>query len=322
MERPFRLRRSVLSVPANREKMLRKASRLSADVIMLDLEDSVPLPEKDFAREAAIVALREIDWQGKVRAVRINGVDAPFAYKDLIDVVEGAGQYLDVLVIPKVSDACEIRALDIFLTQIEARMGYPHRIGLEASIETALGMLKVGEIAFASPRLEALVFGVADYTASLEMKSKGISGHGDAELDYPGDRYHFPLSRMVMAAKAAGLAAVDAPFGDFKNPDGLKDSCIKSVALGYDGKWAIHPDQLQCINEVYSPSSEDYARSQRILAAYRDARRVGRGSVALDGKMVDAASIRIATVICSQWEAIHAGVKDDQGSSLGGGERT
>lgn len=305
MERPFRLRRSTLSVPANREKMVRKASRLSADVVMIDLEDSVPLSEKDNAREAVVAALKDVDWHGKVRAVRINGMDTPFAYRDLIDVVEGAGQHIDLLVIPKVNDACEVRAVDLFLTQIEARMGFPHQIGLEASIENALGMLKVEEIAFSSPRLEALVFGVADYTASLGMKSKGISGHGDAEVDYPGDRFHFPLSRMVMAAKAAELAAIDAPFGDFKDQEGLAASCLRSVALGYDGKWAIHPDQLERINEVYSPSAEDYERSQRILAAYRDAQKLGRGSVALDGKMVDAASIRVATVIRSQWDAIH-----------------
>ncbi len=309
MERPFRLRRTILSVPANREKMLRKAVGLPADVIMLDLEDSVPVSEKDVAREAAITVLGNSDWQGKVRAVRINGMDTPFAYRDLIDVVEGAGQYVDVLVIPKVNDATEIRALDIFLSQIEARMGYPHRIGLEAGIETALGMLRVGEIAFSSPRLEALVFGVADYTASLSMKSKGVSGHGDAEPDYPGDRFHFPLSRMAMAAKSAGLAAIDAPFGDFRDLDGLRLSCSKSAALGYDGKWAIHPDQLGRINEVYSPSAEDFERSQRILAAYREAQKVGRGSVALDGKMLDAASIRIATLTCRQWEAIHAGIR-------------
>lgn len=310
MERPFRLRRSVLSVPANREKMLKKAAQLPADVIMLDLEDSVPVPEKDGARDAAVGALRDQSWHGKVRAVRINGMDTPFAYKDLVETVERAGQHLDVIVVPKVNDAAEIRALDLFLTQIEMRMGYPHRIGLEASIETALGMLKVKEIAFSSSRLEALVFGVADYTASLGMKSQGISGHGDAEGFYPGDRFHYALSRMAMAAKAAGLAAIDAPFGDFRDPEGLNHSCTKSAALGYDGKWAIHPDQLALINEAYAPSAEDLERSRRILAAYRGAQKHGRGSVALDGKMIDAASIRVATMICNQWEAIHGGIKE------------
>jgi citrate lyase beta subunit len=184
------------------------------------------------------------------------------------------------------------------------RLDIEKSIGLEASIETALGMLLVEEIAFSSSRLEALVFGVADYAASLSMRSKGVSGHGDAEEFYPGHRWHFPLSRMAMAAKAAGLAAIDAPFGDYKNPEGLKKSCLMSAALGYNGKWAIHPDQLDLINETYTPSEEDVERAKRILDAYREAQALGHGSLALDGKMVDAASIRIAETIYSQWEAI------------------
>lgn len=304
MEQPFRLRRSILSVPANRDRMLERAARLPADVIMLDLEDSVPAAEKDGARIAVVGALRDRDWQGKVRSVRINGMDTPFAYKDLIEIAENAGSHLDVIVVPKVNDGDEIRAIDLFLTQIEMRMGLARRIGLEASIETASGMLKVEEIAFSSSRLEALVFGIADYTASLNMKSKGISGHGDAEDFYPGDRFHYPLSRMVMTARAAGLAAVDAPFGDFKDLQGLARSCARSAALGYDGKWAIHPDQVPLINEAYAPAFEDFERSRRILEAYEDAQRQGRGSVALDGKMLDAASIRLASMICKQWEAI------------------
>jgi len=195
---------------------------------------------------------------------------------------------------------------DYLLTQIEMRMGFSKHIGLEASIETAEGMLKVGEIAFSSPRLETLVFGVADYSASLTMMSKGISGHGDVEDFYPGHRWHFPLSRMVMAAKAAGLAAIDAPYGDYKDPEGLRRSCILSAALGYDGKWVIHPDQIEIINEMYTPPPDDVERSQRILNAYQEAQKAGCGSLAIDGKMVDAASIRVARVTYSQWEAIRA----------------
>jgi malyl-CoA/(S)-citramalyl-CoA lyase len=195
------------------------------------------------------------------------------------------------------------------LTQIEMRMGFQTPIGLEASIETAEGMLKVGEIAFSSSRLETLVFGVADYSASLTMMSKGISGHGDVEDFYPGHRWHFPLSRMVMAAKAAGLSAIDAPYGDYKNPEGLRRSCILSAALGYDGKWVIHPDQIEIINEMYTPPPEDVERSQRILNAYQEAQKEGCGSLAIDGKMVDAASIRVAKVTYSQWEAINSRAK-------------
>ena len=244
------------------------------------------------------------DWKGKVRAYRINGMDTPFAYRDIIDVVEAAGEFIDVIVVPKIDDPAEIKAIDYLLTQIECRMGFKRRIGLEASIESAVGMLRAGEIAFSSPRLEALVFGVADYGASLTMMSKGVSGHGDKEDFYPGHRWHFPLSRMAMAAKAAGLAAIDAPYGDYKDPEGLKRSCLMSAALGFDGKWVIHPDQIAIINELYTPSDEDIERSRRILEAYGKAQAEGMGSLAMDGKMVDAASIRVAQMVYTQWETI------------------
>lgn len=296
MERPIRLRRSILSVPANREKMVRKALSLPADVIMLDLEDSVPVDEKEKARHAVVEALTASGWEGRVRAYRINDMGTPFAYRDLIDVVEKAGSSLDVIVVPKVNDPAEIQAIDYWLTQMEARFGFPKKIGLEASIETAQGMLRVRDIATSSPRLEALVFGIADYGASVGMPSGGISGHGDAEDGPETLRWLFPLSRMVMAAKAAGLAAVDAPYGDFRNPQGLARSCAMSRALGYDGKWAIHPDQLEVINRAFTPSEEDVARSLRVVEAYESARSRGEGSVAVDGKMVDAASVRVAQV--------------------------
>jgi citrate lyase beta subunit len=304
MERTPRLRRSILSVPANREKLVQKAFTLPADVIMLDLEDSVPVPEKEAARAQVVRAFKEQDWGGRVRAYRINAMDTPFAYRDIINVVEAAGDQVDLIVVPKVNDSAEIKAIGYLLRQIELRMGFARPIGIEASVETALGMLRVGEIAFSSPRLETLVFGIADYAASVTMSSKGVSGHGESEELYPGHRFHFPLSRMVMAAKAAGLAAIDAPYGNYRDPEGLKGSCLLSAALGCDGKWAIHPDQLEVINEVYSPSSEDVERSQRIMQAYREAERQGLGTLAVDGKMVDAASIRIAQTICDQWEAI------------------
>lgn len=306
MERPIRLRRSVLSVPANREKMVRKALSLPADVIMLDLEDSVPVDEKEKARHAVVEALTASEWNGRVRAYRINDMGTPFAYRDLVDVVEKAGSRLDVIVVPKVNDPSEIKAIDYWLTQMEMRFGLTKKIGLEASIETAQGMLRVGEIAASSPRLEALVFGIADYGASLGMPSGGISGHGDAEEpEATRLRWLFPLSRMAMAAKAAGLAAVDAPFGDFRDAQGLARSCAMSRALGYDGKWAIHPDQLDVINQVFTPTDDDVARSLRIVAAYEAARARGEGSVAVDGKMVDAASVRLAQVTVKVAEAAH-----------------
>jgi len=304
MKDTARLRRSIISVPANREKMVNKVFGLDPDVIMLDLEDSVPVNEKEEARKLAINTFRERDWKGKVRSYRINGMDTPFAYRDLIDVVEQAGEYIDTIVVPKVEDPAEIKAIDYLLNQMEMRMGFKRQIGLEPSIETASGMLKAAEIAVSSPRVETLVFGVADYSASLTMLSKGVSGHGDKEDFYPGHRFHFPLSRMVMAAKAAGLAAIDAPYGDYKDSEGLRHSCLMSAALGYDGKWVIHPDQIAVVNEIFAPSREDYERSVRILEAYEQALAAGVGSLSLDGKMVDAASIRVARVIHTQWQAM------------------
>ncbi|MDA8307104.1 MAG: CoA ester lyase [Deltaproteobacteria bacterium] len=299
-----RLCRSIISVPANREKMVDKALSLEADVIMLDLEDSVPVDQKDEARKRAVSILRGAQTRGKVLSCRINGMATPFAYRDIIDIVEAAGEFIDTIVIPKVNDASEVKAVDYFLTQIELRMGFSRRIGLEPSIETASGMLRVEEIAFSSQRIESLVFGVADYSASLTMPGGGISGHGESAGLYPGDRFHFPLSRMAMAAKAAGLAAIDAPYGDYKDPEGLRRSCLASAALGYDGKWVIHPDQIAIVNEIYSPSEEDFQRSVRILEAYEQGRAAGVGSIALDGKMVDAASIRVAQVVRARRDAI------------------
>ena len=294
-----RLRRSVLSVPGSSDKMISKSLALPADEIMLDLEDGVALEEKEGARSRVIRALKDHDWGDRVRAYRINGLDTPFAHRDIIDAVEQAGEGIDVIVIPKVEKAADVQFVALLLSQIEMNVGLKKPIGLEASIETALGMLNVQEIAFASPRLETLVFGIADYGASLTMPSSGVSGHGDAEEDLI-HRWDFPLSRMVMAAKAAGLAAIDAPYGDFKDETGLKKSCRQSASLGYDGKWAIHPAQLDTINETFTPSAEDISRAQIILKAYEKVKASGEGATALDGKMVDAASVRLARVTYEQ----------------------
>jgi citrate lyase beta subunit len=291
-----RLRRSVLSVPGSSEKMIAKSLTLPADEIMLDLEDGVAMEETESARAQVIRAFLELDWGGHVRAYRINGMDTPFAYRDIIEVVEQAGDRINIMVMPKVETAAEVLFVDMLLRQIEMRLAKKLDIGLEPSIETARGMLNAGEVALASPRIETLVFGVADYGASLTMPSRGISGHGDAEEMYPGHRWHFPMSRMAMAAKAAGLEAIDAPYGDFKDQAGLEKSCQMAAALGYDGKWAIHPTQLETINRAFTPSAEDVSRSVRVLRAYQEATARGAGATALDGKMVDGASIRVARI--------------------------
>mgnify|MGYP001131735052 CR=1 FL=1 len=304
MNRPFRLRRCTLSVPGNREKMLAKAKNIVVDVLMFDLEDSVPVNEKAKARQmVSECLLSEKDWASGSRSVRINPMDSPYAYRDIVDVVEKAGEVIDSIVIPKVNHPCEVKAVDYILTQIEQSMGFPEgRIGLEASIETAEGLLRVEEIAFSSERLETLVFGIADYAASVGAMSRGISGHGESEDFYPGHRWHFPLSRMIMAAKAAGLSAIDAPYGDYKDPEGLRKSCLLAASLGCDGKWAIHPDQISIIEGVFSPTEEDIERSRRIIEAYEESKKEGRGSLALDGKMIDGASLRIAMKISAYAE--------------------
>jgi citrate lyase beta subunit len=295
-----RPRRSILSVPASSNKMITKALGLPADEVMLDLEDGVALEEKESARRNIIAAFHDHDWGGRVRAYRINGMDTPFAYRDIIDIVEQAGRWIDVIVIPKVESAGEVKFVDLLLSQIEMRLGQDRPIGLEASIETASGMLNIKEIAFASPRLESLVFGIADYGASLTMPSRGVSGHGDEEDWYSGHRWHFPMSRLAMASKAAGLAAIDAPYGDFRDQAGLERSCRLAADLGFDGKWAIHPGQLETINRAFTPGPEEVGRALRILRAYGEARSRGAGATALDGKMVDAASIRLARITYEQ----------------------
>lgn len=304
-ERPYRLRRSVLSVPGNREKMIEKARALLADVVMLDLEDSVPVDQKDEARKLVISALKVGGWKAPTISVRINPMDSPWAYRDIVDTVENCGSLIHTIVIPKVEDPCMVKAVDYFLSQIEMRRGLPlGHIGIEASVETARGMMLIEDIATSSGRLETLVFGIADYTSSVGAPTVGISGHGEGEDFYPGHRWHFPMSRLVMAAKAAGLMAIDAPYGDFRNLEGLKHSCLISRGLGYDGKWAIHPDQLPIINEVFAPSPEDVKRSLRIVEEYEKAQKEGRGSCALDGKMIDGATLRLARQTLEKWKAM------------------
>jgi citrate lyase beta subunit len=299
-----RLRRSTLSVPANKERMIAKALGLDADVVMLDLEDSVPVEEKRTARQEAAAVLSDRGFGRLTRAVRINDMDSPFAYRDLIELVEQAGEHIDLIVLPKVEAASHVQAVDLFLTQLEKACGLSGAIGLQASIETARGMQAVESVASCSSRLESLVFGIADYAASLGMLSKGLSGHGEAEEFYPGHRWQYPLSRLAMAAKAAGLQAIDAPFGDFRDHEGLERSCLISAALGFDGKWAIHPDQIDRINRVFTPAEEDVARCRRIVEAAEEQRKAGQGALSLDGKMIDGASVRLAQATVSKWEEI------------------
>ncbi len=294
-------RRSVLSVPGHVEKMHPKAAQSPVDVIMLDMEDSVPADAKQVAREQIIRSLRSIDWGEKTVTVRINSTDTPYAYRDLLEVAEAAGDMLDSVVVPKVNHAGDIHFIDRMLDGIEMNRKIGRRIGIEASIETAVGLDNVSEIARSSSRLVTLVFGIADYSASVGARLVSISGHGEKEEElYPGHRWHFALSRMIMAAKANGLSAIDAPYGNFKDPEGLRRSAVMSCALGCDGKWAIHPSQIETINQVFSPSREDIERAVKVLNAIETAQSEGRGAVAVEGRMVDQATVRLARQLYEQ----------------------
>lgn len=288
-------RRSILSVPGHVEKMHLKAGLSSADVVMLDLEDSVPVDQKDAARSQVARSLGSVDWGGKVVTVRINSLDTPFAYRDLLTVLENSGDRVDAVVVPKVNTAGDVHFVDRMVAGIEMAMGLYRRIGIEASIETAEGMENVRDIAAASERLITLVFGIADYSASIGARLVSISGHGEKEEAlYPGHRWHFALSRMIMAAKAHGLMAIDAPYGNFKDADGLERSAVMACAIGCDGKWAIHPGQIEAINRVFTPSRADIDLAVKVLDAFAGAQSHGRGAVAVEGRMVDQATVRLA----------------------------
>ncbi len=293
--------RTVLSVPGHVRKMHLKASESSADVIMLDLEDSVPLEAKETARRQVVESLQNIDWGEKKVSLRINSMDTPFAYRDLMEIVEEAGAQLHTIVVPKVNHPGDIHFVDRMLDGMEMARQLTSSIGIEASIETAAGLSEVRAIAAASRRLQTLVFGIADYSASVGARLISISGHGENEAEiYPGHRWHFALSRMVMAAKANGLLAIDAPYGNFKDNEGLQKSAVMAGALGCDGKWAIHPNQLEDINRIFSPSPEDIDRAITILQAARQAKQQSRGAIAVDGRMIDQATVRLAQRLYDQ----------------------
>ena len=295
--------RSVLSVPGHIVKMHSKSLSTSADVVMLDLEDSVPVEAKQQARNIIIESIRSLDWSSKLLSVRINSVDTPFAYQDVIQIIEACGEKIDSIVLPKVNHPGDVHFLCRLLDGIELYRGLQKRIQIEVSIETAMGLEAISQIAIASPRIKSLVFGIADYTASVGARLVSLSGHGEHEENiYPGHRWHYPLSKMIMVAKAHGLLAIDAPYGNFQDSTGLRKAAAMTCAIGCDGKWAIHPSQIDTIHEVYTPSREDIERAALILNAAHSAELSGVGAIAVDGRMVDQATIRLARKL---WE--HAG---------------
>jgi citrate lyase beta subunit len=298
-----RLQRSELAVPGSNPGMFQKALDGEADYVFLDLEDAVAPGDKEQARKNVIRGLLELDWRGrgKTIAVRINGIDTHYMYRDVVDVVEQAGHRLDTILIPKVGVPADVYMVDAMVTQIEEARGIPHRLGIDVLIETALGMANVEAIAQSSRRLEAMHFGVADYAASCRARTVVIGG---LNPDYPGDQWHAALSRMIVACRAYGLRPIDGPFGDFKDPDGYRLAARRGAALGIEGKWAIHPSQIALANEVFSPPPAEVDRAKRILAALEDAAREGKGAAQLDGRMIDAASARMAQNVVDTAAAI------------------
>jgi len=288
-----RLQRSELAVPGSSPEIFEKALNSKADYIFLDLEDAVSPMDKISARQNVIKALKEINWRekGKTISVRINSPDTHYMYKDLIDIVEEVGEKLDTILLPKAGTASDVYMIDCLLTQIETSKKLNNKIGIECLIETALGMSNIKEIAKSSDRLEALHFGVADYAASLRARTVVIGG---LNPDYPGDQWHHGLSQLVMTCRAYGLRAIDGPFGDFNDPDAYIEAAKRGAAIGIEGKWAIHPSQIELANKVFSPPSSEVTKAKRILEELDKAAKAGKGAAQLDGRMIDAASARMA----------------------------
>lgn len=299
-----RLERSELFVPASRWDMIEKAARSAADAVCIDLEDAVTLAEKDTARANVARAFRELDFGPRLRAFRMNGLDTPFAYRDLIEIIEAAGAHVDLVMVPKVSSPEDVAFVDRLLTQIELARGLTRRIGIEAQIESARGFLYVREIAAASPRLEALIYGPGDYAAGLRAPLANVGERDEYDAAYPGHRWHAVMHSIVAAARANGLRCLDGPFAGLQDTAELERASRAARALGFDGKQAIHPGQLAVINQVFAPSPAEVARAEAMLRAYAQAVAQGRGAVSLDGKMIDAVNIRMAQVIVEQHRLI------------------
>ncbi len=312
-----RLHRSELAVPGSNPAMFEKAAKSAADIIFLDCEDAVAPDDKEQARRNIIEGLNDIDWGNKTMMVRINGLDTHYMYRDVVDIVEACPR-LDMILIPKAGTAADVYAVDMMVTQIEAAKKRTKRIGFEVLIETALGMANVEAIAQSSKRLEAMSFGVADYAASTRARTTVIGGVNKdsvvlTDKDEQGNRqsfwtdpWHAAQTRMMVACRAYGLRPIDGPFGDFNDPEGYIAAANRAAVLGYEGKWAIHPSQIELANKVYTPSDAEVTKARRILEAMAQAAKEGRGAVSLDGRLIDIASIRMAEALIAKADTIAA----------------
>ncbi|ESH95065.1 citryl-CoA lyase [Cupriavidus sp. HPC(L)] len=276
-------------MPGSSEKMMSKAAAMDVDFVFLDLEDAVAPAEKRPARAKIVDALNGLDWGRTTRCVRVNDLTTEYAYEDIIDVVEGAGANLDVIMLPKAMSAADVQFVDKLLTMMEIKLKLPHRIGIDVLIEEVEAMMNVEAIAASTPRLECLIFGMGDYSASQGVSVRDIGGSGG----YPGDIWHYQRHRLTIAARAHRLDAVDGPFADFRDPDVYLQEARRAMILGMAGKWAIHPSQVELAQQVFSPSPDDVARARDMMRAYDAALAQGLGAVQYDGKMIDIASIRI-----------------------------
>ncbi|TDE44193.1 CoA ester lyase [Nonomuraea mesophila] len=299
----MRSRRSVLAVPGSNPRFLDKAQTLPVDEVFLDLEDSVAPAAKQEARENVVTALREGDWSGKTRVVRVNDLTTQWAYRDVIEVVEGAGEFVDCLMLPKVQDSTDVVWLDTLLTQIEQAMGHEvGRIGIEAQIENARGLVNVDAVAGSSRRLETLVFGPADFMASINMRTLVVGEQPPGYVE--GDAYHYILMRLLMAARMHDLQVIDGPYLQIKDVEGFEKVARRAAALGFDGKWVLHPSQVDAANAVFSPTQEDYDHAELILEAYDYYTAVEkRGAVMLGDEMIDEASRKMALVVAAKGRA-------------------
>jgi citrate lyase subunit beta/citryl-CoA lyase len=301
-----RVQRCELAVPGSNPAFFEKALNSGVDFIFLDLEDAVAPDDKLQARKNVIKAINELDWEGHgiTISVRINGLDTQYMVRDVVDLVEQCGDKLKTILIPKVGVYADVYMVESMLNQLEMQQGLREKIGIEALIETALGMANVEDIAKQGAlggRLEALHFGVADYAASNRARTTNIGG---LNPNYPGDQWHFALSRMIVACRAYGLRPIDGPFGDIKDPDGYKEGAKRAAALGCEGKWAIHPSQIELANEIFTPPQAEIEKATRILEALKEAAAQGKGAAALEGRLIDAASERMANNLVQTANAI------------------